>query len=67
MLTLVLQDILDKLDLVTVQLETVTKESAKEVSVLKSDLESEKEARRTWQDKAVLSRERLSVMVKEGL
>jgi hypothetical protein len=48
---------------VTAQLEAVTKESAREVSVLKADLENEKEARRGWQDKAATQRERLSLMV----
>ena len=47
----------------TAQLETVTNESAREVSVLKADLENEKEARRGWQDKAAMQRERLSSMV----
>lgn len=57
------QEILQKLDTVTAQLETVTKESAREVSVLKADLENEKEARRGWQDKAATQRELLSSMV----
>ncbi len=47
----------------TAQLESVTKESAREVSVLKADLESEKEARRVWQDKAAVQRGRLLSMV----
>jgi hypothetical protein len=58
-----LQDILAKLGDVTARLDTVTNESAKEVSILKADLESEKEARRAWQDKAGTLRERLSSMV----
>ena len=41
----------------------MTKESAREVSILKADLESEKEARRVWQDKAGKLRERISSMV----
>lgn len=52
-----------KLNAATAQLHTVTKESAREVSILKADLESEKEARRGWQDKAVTLRERLTSMV----
>ena len=62
-LTYVAQEILGKLDAVTVQLDVVTKESAREVSILKADLESEKEARRGWQDKAATLRDRLSSMV----
>jgi hypothetical protein len=41
----------------------VTKENSREVSILKADLESEKEARRGWQDKAVTLRGSLSSMV----
>jgi hypothetical protein len=58
-----LEEILQKLDVVTAQLDTVRKESAREVSILKADLESEKEARRGWQDKAVTLRGSLSSMV----
>jgi hypothetical protein len=54
---------LEKLDAVTSQLDTVTKESARELSVLKADFENEKESRRGWQDKAVTLREHLSSMV----
>ncbi len=57
------QEILQKLDTVTAQLETVTNESVREVSILKADLENEQEARRGWQDKAATQRERLSLMV----
>jgi hypothetical protein len=59
----ILQEILEKLDAVTSQLDTVRKKSARELSILKADFESEKEARRGWQDKAVTLRERLSLMV----
>lgn len=52
-----------KIDAVTAQLDSVTQESATEVSILKADLESEKEARRGWQDKAVTLREQLLSMV----
>jgi hypothetical protein len=58
-----LQEILQKLDAVTAQLDTATKKNAREVSILKADLESEKEARRGWQDKAVTQRDRLLLMV----
>ena len=57
------QEILAKLSTVTLQLENVTRERVDEVSVLKADLESEKVARRGWQDKAGTLRERLLEMV----
>ena len=41
----------------------MTRERAREVSVLEADLESEKEARRGWQDKAGTLREKLTGMV----
>ncbi|KAE9364678.1 hypothetical protein N431DRAFT_421835 [Stipitochalara longipes BDJ] len=56
------EEILIKLDAVEAQLDTVVKDSAREVSILKADLESEKEARRGWQDKAGTLRERISSM-----
>jgi hypothetical protein len=58
-----IQEILEKLDAVTGQLNAVTKEKARDVSILMADLESEKEARRGWQDKAATLRERLVAMV----
>ncbi|PMD21780.1 hypothetical protein NA56DRAFT_645570 [Hyaloscypha hepaticicola] len=58
-----MEEILQKLDTVTAQLETVTNESAREVSVLKADLEDQKKARRGWQDEAAAQRERLASMV----
>jgi hypothetical protein len=58
-----LEEILQNLDVVMAQLDTVTKENSREVSILKADLESEKEARRGWQDKAVTLRGSLSSMV----
>lgn len=57
---------LEKLDSVMSQLGTVITEKAKEISVLTADLESEKEARRGWQDKAVVLRERLQSMVRSS-
>jgi hypothetical protein len=58
------QEILAKLDAVTARLDTVANESARETSILKADLESEKEARRAWQDKSATLRDRLSSMVR---
>jgi hypothetical protein len=58
-----LEEILQNLDVVMAQLDAVTKENSREVSILKADLESEKEARRGWQDKAVTLRGSLSSMV----
>jgi len=52
-----------KLDGVAAQLDIVTKEKEREVSILKADLESEKVARRGWQDKEGSLRERLLSMV----
>lgn len=58
-----LQDVLETLDIVKAQLDNVTKERAREVAVLEADLESEKGARRSWQDKATNLRERLLLVV----
>lgn len=58
-----IQEVLAKLNEVTLQLSDVMRERAREVSILQADLESEKEARRRWQDKAGTLRERLSEMV----
>lgn len=55
-------EVLEKLEVVTEQLELVTDERTKEVLMLRADLESEKESRRGWQDRAQASRERLSLM-----
>jgi hypothetical protein len=52
-----------KLDAVTAQLDMVTSDSTREMSILKADLENEIEARRNWQDKAGALRERISAMV----
>ncbi len=52
-----------KLDTVTAQLDMVKSDSTREVSILKADLENEREARRNWQDKAGTLRERISAMV----
>ncbi|KAG0645059.1 hypothetical protein D0Z07_9098 [Hyphodiscus hymeniophilus] len=57
------EEVLAKLSVVTSQLDAVTTERAREVSVLEADLESEKEARRGWQDKAASFRQRLLGMV----
>lgn len=57
------QEILAKLSAVTLQLENFTRERVCKVSVLEADLESEKEARRGWQEKAGALRDRLSGMV----
>ena len=51
------------METVSVQLDAVTREREKHVSVLRADLESERESRRGWQDKAQVSQERLSSMV----
>ncbi|KAH8757115.1 hypothetical protein BGZ57DRAFT_932890 [Hyaloscypha finlandica] len=53
-------EVLETLDIVKAQLGNVTKERAREVAVLEADLESERDARRGWQDKATTLRERLS-------
>jgi len=58
--------LLAKLDAVTARLDTVANESAREASILKADLESEKEARRAWQDKSATLRDRLSSMVRKS-
>jgi hypothetical protein len=55
---------LERLDVLIAKLESVTKEKERDVSILKKDLESEQEARRGWQDKALASRERLLAIVK---
>jgi hypothetical protein len=55
--------VLARLDTVKAELDAVTKEKERDVSLLTKDLESEKEARRGWQDKAIVLRERLSAMV----
>jgi len=55
--------VIAKLDAVSSQLEDVTKERAREIAVLQADLESEKEARRGWQDRAGTFREQLLGMV----
>ena len=60
------QEILAKLDAVTARLDTVANESAREASILKADLESEKEARRAWQDKSATLRDRLSSRVRKS-
>ena len=60
------QEILAKLDAVTARLDTVANESVREASILKADLESEKEARRAWQDKSATLRDRLSSMVRKS-
>lgn len=49
--------------MLTAKLDSVTKEKARDVSILENDLESEQEARRSWQGKAVVLRERLLAMV----
>lgn len=43
----------------------MSKDRAKEVSILSADLENEREARRGWQDKAVTFRQSLSKMVSD--
>jgi hypothetical protein len=58
-----LQEVLAKLNAVTLQRDEVTRERVREVSVLEADLESEKEARRGWQDKAGTLRKKLVGMV----
>jgi hypothetical protein len=52
------------LEAVSTQLENVTKDRTREVSILKADLESEREARRGWQEKAGTLREQLSSVVR---
>jgi hypothetical protein len=52
------------LEAVSTQLENVTKDRTREVSILKADLESEREARRGWQEKAGTFREQLSSVVR---
>jgi hypothetical protein len=52
------------LETVSAQLDNVTKDRTREVSILKADLESEREARRGWQEKAGTLREQLSSMVR---
>jgi len=54
-----IEEVIAKLDAVSSQLEDVTKERAREIAVLQADLESEKEARRGWQDRAGTFREQL--------
>ncbi len=54
---------LEALDAVNAQLDHLTEKRELEVSVLEADLDSEKEARRGWQDKAAVLREKLSDMV----
>ncbi len=61
------QEILARLDAVTTELDVVSKERAKEASILRADFESEREARRGWQDKAVTLRQQLSSMVRSTL
>lgn len=58
------QSVLARLDAVTAELEAVTKAKERDVSLLMRDLESEKEARRGWQEKGVAMRERLSALVR---
>jgi hypothetical protein len=52
------------LEAVSTRLENVTKDRTREVSILKADLESEREARRGWQEKAGTLREQLSSVVR---
>jgi hypothetical protein len=52
------------LETVSTQLDNVTKDRTREVSILKADLESEREARRGWQEKAGTLREQLSLTVR---
>jgi hypothetical protein len=55
---------LASLEAVSAQLDNVTKDRTREVSILEADLESEREARRGWQAKAGTLREQLSLMVR---
>ncbi|KAF8848884.1 hypothetical protein BDZ45DRAFT_680905 [Acephala macrosclerotiorum] len=57
-----IEEILSKLDEVATELDVVTMDRAREVSILSADLENEREARRGWQDKAVTLRQGLSNM-----
>lgn len=61
--TIYIQEILDKLDIVTKQLNIATEEKVREVSDLTAELENEQEARRGWQNKATTLRERVLAMV----
>jgi len=56
------EEILASLEAVSARLDNVTKDRTREVSILKADLESEREARRGWQEKAGTLREQLSSM-----
>lgn len=51
------------MDTVTAQLNTATETKTRDVSILTADLESEKEARRGWQNKATALRERVLTLV----
>ena len=60
---LYLQEVLAELDAVKGQLEAVTSASAKEVSILRADLETEKEVRRGLQESGRALRSQLKSTV----
>lgn len=57
------QEIIGKLENVQAQLVDVSEGREKDVAILRSDLENERESRLRWQDKARVLGERISSMV----